>query len=494
MRLAIVTALGGSPACNTPPPNGDAHTNAPTDSAATWDAAREVEERLDARTGTDADGPRDADRAYDDADDTDTGMDASADASADTGADAGATVRIPSEITAEAVFEAPAGATTPPTWNAHLPKLVGDARFLYVAFTHYPEAVSARYAAVLRRARGGGPWTEVARFASVHQPIGIAMTRAGALHVALGCLRASAGADVECFRGGAGTLGLRNRFYRLVFSARDATGALRWDTYANHGEWTGEANGYAGIAVAPDDAVHWSLLDATMNRPVFRAALGAGTRVATLSEPGRTLLYPLSAWDGDRPLVFVGEFDPSGGSNAGYPAASLYALDAASPTRALRIAPEVPVGPGMIGAFPSDLEATSDATVFALAYQRRAGGACTALFRGQIGRPFASLPVGCLDTYAKLQLVDDHTLVLVASAPGAAVRVGVSSDRGDTWRWTDVSLRGTHPDDREFFGYTLVDPRSAPGLFTPDRVRMVFSGYDAARTARRLYYAEWPLQ
>jgi hypothetical protein len=408
--------------------------------------------------------------------------------------DAGMGVVVPSEIAAEVVFESSAGAATPPTWNAHLPKLVGDDRFFYAVYTHAADAVSSRYAAVLRRARSGGAWTEVARFQNIHQPPGVVMTRAGALHVTFGCLRSSPGVDATCFAGGAGTNGLNNRYYRFVFSARDASGALRWDTYANYSEWTAESNGYAGIAVAPNDDVQWSLLDAAYNRVVFRSSGAAGSTVATLSEAGRALLYPLSAWDGARALLFAGEFDRSGGSNAGYPASSLFSLGAGGAARVLRVVPEVPVGAGMIGAFPSDLEVTRDGTIYALAYQRRAGSVCTALFRSDGGDRFDSVPVRCFDTYARLQLVDDGTLVLVATGTGARVHVGVSTNRGDSWSWSDVAVRGTHPADVSIYGYTLIDPRSSPGIFQSNQVHMVFSGSDSGGLARRLYYAHWSLR
>jgi hypothetical protein len=470
---AAATTLSALIACTNEAPRdagSDATTDAPSSDARS-DAA------LDATT-TDA---------------TRTDSDAS-DGDGDAAMDDARAVRVPSAITAELVYEAPAGARTPPTWNAHLPKLVGDDRDFYAVFTHYPEAVADRYAVVVRRPRAGGAWSEAARFASVHQPPGIVMTRARALHLAFDCLRAPGTGDVECFRGGAGTNGLVSRFYRLVFSARDAAGALRWDSYGNYSEWVAESNGYIGLAVAPDDHVHWSLLDASMNRIAFRSDGGAGAPMHTLSEAGRPLLYPLAAWDRARLLLFAGEFDPRGGSNAGYPASSLYTLSAGAPSRILRVTPEVAVGAGMVGAFPSDLEVGDDGTLYALSYQRRADAACTTLFRSDRADRFVAIPVGCFDTYARLQLVDDHTLLLLASGAGASLRVGVSADRGDTWRWTDVQVRGANASDVSLFGYTLIDPRSAPGVFQSRLVRMVFSGSDSAGLARRLYFAEWSLE
>lgn len=419
---------------------------------------------------------------------------ASEDSVADITADSGAArLTLPAEIAAEVVFSSTVGATTPPTWNAHLPKLVGDEQNFYAVFTHFPDATVDRYAAVARRPRAGGAWQQVARLAYVHQPPGIVMTRAGALHMVFDCLRPAA-TDAQCFTGGAGTGGLQSRFYRLVFSSRSADGALRWDTYGNYGEWSAESNGYLGLAVAPDDSVQWSLANSAWARVVFRATNAAGSAIATLSEPGRYLLYPQSAWDGARSLLFAGEFEPSGGSNAGYPATSLYALGAsATPSRVLRVTPEVSVGAGMVGAYPSDLEVASDRTVYALAYQRRAGG-CSTLFRSDGGDRFTPLPVGCLDTYARLQLVDDRTLVLLSSAGGTSLRVGTSEDRGDSWRWSTIPIRGTLAADQTLYGYTLIDPRNSPAIYQPDRVRMVFSGSDAAGLSRTLYFAEWPLR
>src|SRR5579883_2303317 len=70
---------------------------------------------------------------------------------------------VPAAAQAELIFTGPQGVATPPTWNAHLPKLAGDGAFLYAAHTHFPDAVAARFTAILRRPAAGGAWTEAAR-------------------------------------------------------------------------------------------------------------------------------------------------------------------------------------------------------------------------------------------------------------------------------------------------------------------------------------------
>ena len=141
------------------------------------------------------------------------------------------------EVDAEVVTSVLRGASTPSSWNPNLPKLVGDSAFLYAVHTYYPDAIAQRYAYILKRPRAGsGNWTVVATFRYVHQPPGLVMDAQSRLHVVFECLRPSPNVAVECFRGGAGTGGLMNRFYHLIFKARNPDGSLRFDTYANYNE------------------------------------------------------------------------------------------------------------------------------------------------------------------------------------------------------------------------------------------------------------------
>src|SRR5512147_36726 len=50
---------------------------------------------------------------------------------------------VPTSVNAELVFSGPSRQKTPPTWNAHLPKLVGDDAFLYAVHTHFTEDTSS---------------------------------------------------------------------------------------------------------------------------------------------------------------------------------------------------------------------------------------------------------------------------------------------------------------------------------------------------------------
>lgn len=425
-----------------------------------------------------------------------TSGDARPDVATADAADGGSELQIPQRITAQLVFEAPVAATTPATWNAHLPKLTGDENFFYLNYSYETPDTPPRYSAILQRPRNGNAnWTEVARVRYQHQPLGMVMDRARSLHMVFDCLQPMPGVSGECFQGGAGSGALGSRFYHLVFSSRNAMGALRWDTYGNYNEWTMESNGYMGISVAPDDSIQWSLADTMWNRHVQRFRAGMLSPAPVLNEPGRYLLYPITAWRQTGGLMFVGEFDPSGGSNAGYPAASLYALGVDNATRILRVMPDAPVAAGAPGAFPSDLDVGADQTIFALSYVYSAMPAqCTKLFRIEPGGVVNTIPVGCLDGYARLQVVDRNTLVLLSSATRDSMRVGVSTDRGDHWLWHTVMIDGINAADVAIGGWSLIDDRSAPLLYNPERITMVFSGTQMGNTSRRLYFAEFALR
>ncbi len=431
-----------------------------------------------------------------------TDVDASAAADVQDVQDAGSLqIRVPPTIQAQLVFEAPVEATTPSTWNAHLPKLTGDESFYYVNYTFAPADHTLRYSAILQRPRGNGPggapapWSEVARIVYPHQPPGIVMDRARTLHLVFDCLQYAPGMDRSCFQGGANSAGLVSRFYHLGFSARDPLGALRWDAYGNYNEWTVLSNGYMGIAVAPDDSVHWSLADGSWARHVQRFRGGRLSPAPVLSEPGRYLLYPSTAFSNQSELMFVGEFDPGGGSNAGYPAASLYSLGVNTATRILRITPDVPIAAGEVGAFPTDLDVAPNQTIYALSYVKTAlATECTKLFRILPGGMVSTIAMGCLDSYARLQIVDDDTLVIIASGARDTVRIGVSNDRGDHWMWRSVPITGIAAQDIAVNSWTTIDETNSPLIYRSDRVAMVFTGIQMNNTARRMYFAEFSLR
>jgi hypothetical protein len=412
-----------------------------------------------------------------------------------------AQLRIPSEIAAQLVFEAPAATSTPATWNAHLPKLTADQYNFYVNYSFETPETAPRYSAVLVRARAGGAWREAARFRYQHQPLGMVMDRAGALHVAFDCLQLAPGMDGLCFQGGASSAGLASRFYHLVFSARNNSNELRFDTYANHSEWTAQSNGYIGIAVAPNDTVEWSLADSGWRRHVQRFRSVPQPAGPVLTALPRYLLYPINAWTSEFGLMFVGEFDPAGGNNAGYPASTLYATRAGESASVLRILPDAPVAAGEVGVFPSDLDVARDDTIYALAYVKSGMvDHCTKLFRIERGLLFGAranaseFAMGCLDSYAQLQLVDEQTLVVLSAANGHNVRLGWSTDRGATWEWRTVPITGINPADIAINSWTLLDDRNSPREFRADRIAMVFTGVQAGNSFRRMYFAEFALR
>lgn len=389
----------------------------------------------------------------------------------------------PSGVTAERIFTGPVRVKTPPTWNAHLSKLVADDKYFYAVHTHYPDATADRFAVVMRRAREGGPWTEVSRVLYPHQPPGVVMDRNQQMHMVFDCLRPGA-TDVTCFPGGAGTAGVASRFYHLTFSARDAAGALRFDTYANFNEWTAHSNGYHGLETSGALTV-WSLADQTWGRVIQYRSEDGKTGSLTLKRPDTYLLYPIHAGE----ITYAGEFDPGGGTNAGYPASVVYDgnLETGFSYERMRLTPSTPVAPGAVGSYPSDV-LVDDAGVFILSY-RVDGPNCTELRRFDTGfsNPPKVIPLGCIDNYAKMQLASDGTLYILASSSSNKLRLGISRDRGDTFSWKDLPVTGVTTGDVVFFGATPLKPYTSPRAFDPDRFVFFFSGTDATATAQHSY-------
>lgn len=438
----------------------------------------------------------------------DLGTDAARDALGDGPRDAGAqpdvspdmaVAYVPTAMTVALIAAGPDRQTTPPTWNANLPKLVADGQYFYAAHTHFTADVATRYAAILRRARSGGAFSEVARINYVHQPPGIAFDAQDRLHLVFDCLR-PAGQPVTCFAGGAGTGGLTSRFYHLVFSARDAQGALRFDTYANRNEWTAESNGYLGLGTTPSGRTVWSLADGTWGRVVqTQDSAAAVATISTLTVGQGYLLYPIhhaTATTPEKLLMFAGEFDPSAGNNAAYLAATAYQGSPSGLTQLFRRTPGTPQ-PGKVGAFPSSLAFDAQGTLLAVVYRVDGSGGCSELLRfdGGLGAAPTVLPLGCLGTYAKLQVSSAGTYYLVDGGVGATLRLGVSADRGTSWAWHDIPLTGLPANgDISYIGYTPITPSCAAKAYAPDVLRVFFAGVDGSGGARHSYFGELQLK
>lgn len=414
------------------------------------------------------------------------GPDATAEATADV-ADA-TEAFTPSEVVGELIFSGPARARTPASWNAHLPKLAGDDKFLYVVHTHFTEDVTTRFAAIMRRPRASGAWTEVARVTHPHQPPGIVMDTNKSLHMVFDCLRPGT-LDVTCFPGGVGTNSVASRFYHLIFSARDDAGALKFDTYANHNEWTAFSNGYHGLGVTSDGATVWSLADSTWKRVVqYRSGVTTGT-IATLARPDTYLLYPITAArDAKQLLLYAGEFDPKGSTNAGYPASVAFQGDLTALTESFRLTPTTMVAAGAVGSYPSDVAFDDKGVAYVLSY-RLDGPNCTELrrFDDGLGKPAKIFPLGCMDNYAKLQISRDGTVWILASALEGKMLLGWSRDRGDSFDWKPLPVTGGATGDVRFFGAAPIKPYTSPGIYDPDRMVFTFAGANSDGDAQHSY-------
>jgi hypothetical protein len=399
----------------------------------------------------------------------DSAIDAPVDVAVDT-AVIDAPFQTPAQIRSELIFSGPSRVKTSAAWNANLPKLAGDDKFLYAVHTHFADDVATRFAAIVRRS--GTTWTEVARIAHPHQPPGVVMDSKNQLHLVFDCLRPAL-ADVNCFQGGAGTAGVGSRFYHLVFSARDGAGALRFDTYANANEYTALSNGYHGLGVTAGGVV-WSLADASWKSVVM------GATAATLARPDTYLLYPIHA----PPWMYAGEFDPKSGTNAGYPAS--VAFEGEPLSERFRLTPTTAVAAGAVGSFPSDIAFDDKGVAFILAY-RVDGPRCTELRRFDDGpsKPPKVFSLGCIDNYAKLQISRDGTVWVLAAAGDGKMQLGWSRDRGATFEWKQLSITGSG--DARFYGATPIKPYTSPGIYDPDRLVFFFAGVDAAGEAQNSY-------
>jgi hypothetical protein len=432
-------------------------------------------------------------------------LDAPRDASPDSGP------FVPSHVQAELIASGPVRVSTPPSWNAHLPKLVSDGTHYYAIHTHFTVAIAGRHAAILRRPVAGGSakkWVEVARVAYPHQPPGVVVDTKRQLHLVFDCLR-PAGQAVSCFVGGAGTGTLTSRFYHLVFSARDTQGALRFDAYANHNDYAAHSNGYMGIGTTAAGDTVWALADASWQRVVQRQAGGAGpsTTIATLSAAPARLLYPII---GDVPqtatagaarqlVLFAGEFDPQGGNNASYLAATAYRGPVAGPLVSFfRRTPGAPA-PGKVGTYPSALAVDPlTHTVNLVLYRLDAGGACESelwRFDGGLAAAPTRRTLGCRSTYAKLQIASSGVYYLLDGGSGGTLRLGVSADRGDSWSWRSLPIQGlpASAGDTSHFGAAPIAPFTAPLAYDADVLRFSFSGSDGGGS-RHSYFGEIALR
>jgi hypothetical protein len=373
---------------------------------------------------------------------------------------------------------------TPSTWNPHLPRLAGDGEWLYALHTWYADDLGERYAAILERPAEGGEWAEVARVLYPHQPPGMVVDRDGALHLVFVCMP-DGGTDQTCFPGGAGTSGAQPRFYHLVFSGRDESGRLRWNTYTNVNEWPGPTNGYLGLGTTADGLTWWSLADSDWSRVVqWWADVTSHGTVARLSEADRYLLYPIHLAHPDRAsadlAMVVGDFDPAGGTNAGYPGATAF-RGATSGLGEVWSREDADPVEGAVGVFPGDA-ALDDDGLHILSYVDE-GGCYTELDdAGLLSR------LDCLGTYARL-LEGEHGRWILAPTAGEG-RLRLYWEEEGAWRPVDLELDGELPEGEVLYNFIPAGADASPLLFGDGRHRLLASGMDEEGLSQRSYLVE----
>lgn len=419
-----------------------------------------------------------------------------ADSPADSaGPDAGP-VNAPDSIAGELVYRATTRLQTPPTWNSHIPKLVSDGVYLYAIAHHSPAgSTSERQTHILRRALSGGEWTSAATMRGLHQPPAASFDSESRLHLAFDCLY-DAGTVQNCFQGGVNSAGIRSRAYHLVFAARSADEALRFDAYSNTNEWTLVSDGYHGIGSNAAGRTVWSFLNGEGGRIIQTTTVDSTGTYPPVERAGTTFLYPIHLpLDGASVLSFAADFDASGGTNAGYPSSSLLLTTNAGTENLLTLRPDPAVEAGAAGAFPTDLDVEADGTVLALAYRiDAAANTCTELLRFDDGlrMPPVVLPVGCVSNYAKLQIASDGQLFIITGNGTRSIRLGQSSDRGASWTWYTIALDVPTAMEDYFIAPTPIEARTSVTGFDPDVIRFVYSGRTNAGSDA-LYYSELTL-
>jgi len=405
--------------------------------------------------------------------------------------------------TAEVVGSSINGQVTPPTWNPHLPKLVGDGNHWYVMHTEFTPDVDARKATIFSRPFAGGSWSPVATVDKPHQPPGMVVDIQGRLHMVFGCQKSASG-DSTCFTGGAGTFGNLVRFYHLVFNSKDSNNAIVWNSYQNFNEWPFETNGYFGLSTTSNGVTIWSLADLNFDRQVqwWLSGSSFGT-LSPLTGINGDLLYPVQIThptNGTEGLVFFfGEFNPAGGSNASYNGTVGFegGLSVNGLSLFLYDTPAVSLAPGAVGGYPSDGLYLPDGRLVLLQFMADSPTQCTELLRFDNGLNASPtvLPVGCFGTYNKLQLSSTGRLYLLASSGGLSFHLGQSDDLGETWTFHSVPVQGVEgTNDVQFFDVTPVTPHTSPLVFDPDFFVFLFSGYDGNGLAKHTYFGTIPLQ
>jgi len=443
---------------------------------------------------------------------------------------------VPTAVKAEVVAANPSAVTTGPMWNPNLPKLSGDASFLYAVHTYYSEGLNlkSRYAAILRRSANLAVtgWAEVARVYYPHQHPGIVTDVNLNLHLVFNCQRPGS-TDVTCFQRGAGTTGNASRFYHLIFNGRHPDGSINFGTYANYNEYTAMNNGYLGLGTigygstgpAPG-TTFWSLETWAPDGPpnigwqrVVQWSFDNGgphqsgswpnipQRVSKLSYD-LPQLYPIMAGHNGSSepfLIFTGEFRMTypPGSNAAYEASLLHTGPFNPAPLALKYVATPASGtctPADLKAYPNDVAFDNSGILFLLTHHH---AGCnqpnTEILRFSNGvndapvvTPIAPPAVG-IGTYSKLQFSSDGTLWILPSqtVTNGTVVVGASTDRGMNWTWYSLPITGITTANKRFLHFTVVKPYTAPLVYNSNRILFLFEGDNIPEDNNWTSYLGW---
>jgi len=400
---------------------------------------------------------------------------------------------------------------TASTWNPHLPKFVSDGTWEYAVFTRYIGIDGYPYRSAWISKRRVGPGTEwegeERQITNVHQHPGIALDRAGNLHVVFDCLP-----DSQCLPGGFGA-GSAPRFYDAIFPSQGPGNPtqLGVDHYLKFEQPTAWSNGYIGIGTDPTvNRTFVSLASDTTfqgtyawDQVLFRADIfnpplrysphqfppsDVGYAQIPISPTGkRYFIVNELRWDWQtfQPSLPIREPLRSFAYNG-------FALYTASPGLRLRKKSSIsnPDGTNSFVAF-EDSSFGPGGRLYVLYNKKPAvNGVCSYLLRetspGSGTFPRKPLPVGCHDVdYPQLQ-VDSAGTINILEANGLNLVVSQSRDGGLTWRqYTRTvpisnGVDGVPEGSNGVNNPTLIKPWNSPRGYNPNVLHGMLANWSSS--------------
>lgn len=397
-------------------------------------------------------------------------------------------VTIPDQIRAEVVFDF-ADNPTPrqsSNFNPNLPKITGDENYYYASVSYLNNAASGGWGRIYRRGRRGGPWMSGVQVDNIMQPLGIAMDSQHILHAVMDCPANGPGTQ-NCLGNSITSDNVPLRFHHLAFAERALDRSIDFSLFRTVPLHALNSNSYPSLHIFGDVAAV-SVLTESPRRRI--ASIGNSAPFQFVSDT--TAFQYLVAVRHPMAAIFLGSditLTPPPTTVSLTARAVLGAVVSTIHT----VSPD-PVPPGGAVANASDIQLSPRGELFALTRVHRNNGMCTELIRAMNPVRVETLPVGCVESYAKLQVVDDNTLVIfTAGAFRSSLRIGVSLDRGASWDWVDRTI-DTGPDPLQIVQITTLHEQSGPLAFERNRAKLLFCTQNGANPCTKVFFTEFALR